>query len=82
MNNGYDVNQALQVIMQMKNEGRNPQVVLQGMMQQNPQMAQLLTQFQNMSKGKDPRKFVAQLARQRGMSEQNISAIQQMFNKQ
>ena len=55
---------------------------VQGMMQQNPQMAQLLTQFQNMSKGKDPRKFVAQLARQRGMSEQNISAIQQMFNKQ
>lgn len=81
MNNGYDVNQALQSIFQMKNTGRNPQAVLQMLMQQNPQMQQLMTQFQNMSNGRNPRDFLTQLARQNGVSEQNISAIQQMFQK-
>lgn len=81
MNKGYDINQALQSIFQMKNAGQNPQAILQMMMQQNPQIAQLMTQFQNMSSGKNPRDFITQLARQNGVSENNISAIKQMFNK-
>ena len=80
-NNGYDVNQALQSIFQMRNAGQNPQQILQIMLQQNPQMAQLMTQFQNMSKGKNPKQFITQMARQSGVNEQNISAIQQMFTK-
>ena len=81
MNNGYDVNQALQSVFQMRNAGRNPQQILQMMIQQNPQIKQLLTQFQNMSNGQNPRDFLTQLARQNGVSEQNISNIQQMFQK-
>lgn len=81
MNNQYDVNQALQNIIAMKKSGQNPKALLQIMMQQNPQVAQLMTQFQNMSKGQNPRNFVTQLARQNGLSEQNIADIQQMFNK-
>lgn len=81
MNNGYDVNQALQSIFQMKNAGQNPQAILQMMLQKNPQMQQLMTQFQNMSNGRNPKDFLTQLARQNGVSEQNISAIQQMFQK-
>lgn len=81
MNNGYDVNQALQNIIAMKNSGRNPQAILQMLMQQNPQVAQMMTQFRNMSNGQNPRDFITQMARQQGLSEQNISAIQQMFNK-
>lgn len=81
MNRGYDVNQALQSIFQMKQAGRNPQEVMQMLMQQNPQVAQLMTQFQNMSNGRNPRDFLIQLAKQNGVSEQNISAIQQMFSK-
>lgn len=81
MNNGYDVNQALQSLFQMKNAGHNPQQLLQTMIQQNPQIKQLLTQFQNMSNGQNPRDFLTQLARQNGVSEQNISNIQQMFQK-
>jgi DNA polymerase III gamma/tau subunit len=81
MNNGYDVNQALQGIFQMKNAGHNPQQILQMMIQQNPQVAQLMTQFRNMSNGQNPRDFITQMARQQGLSEQNISAIQQMFQK-
>ena len=81
MNNGYDVNQALQGLFQMRNAGRNPQQILQMMIQKNPQIQQLLTQFQNMSNGQNPRDFLTQLARQNGVSEQNISNIQQMFQK-
>jgi hypothetical protein len=79
MNNGYDVNQALQNIIAMKNSGKNPQAILQMLMQQNPQVAQMMTQFRNMSNGQNPRDFITQMARQQGLSEQNISAIQQMF---
>ena len=79
MNNGYDVNQALQYIFQMRNAGRNPQQIMQMLMQQNPQVAQMMTQFRNMSSGQNPRDFITQMARQQGLSEQNISAIQQMF---
>jgi hypothetical protein len=79
MNNGYDVNQALQNIIAMKNSGKNPQAILQMLMQQNPQVSQLMTQFRNMSNGQNPRDFITQMARQQGLSEQNISAIQQMF---
>ena len=81
MNNGYDVNQALQNIIAMKNSGKNPQMILQMLMQQNPQVSQMMTQFRNMSNGKNPRDFITQMARQNGLSEQNISAIQQMFTK-
>jgi hypothetical protein len=81
MNNPNNVNQALQSIFNMRNAGRNPQQVLQMLMQQNPQFGQLMTAFKNMSNGKNPRDFITQLARQNGVNEQNISAIQQMFNK-
>lgn len=81
MNNGYDVNQALQNLIAMRNSGKNPQVILQMLMQQNPQVGQLMTTFKNMSNGRNPKEFITQMARQNGISEQNISAIQQMFNK-
>jgi hypothetical protein len=81
MNNGYDINQALQNVIAMKNSGKNPQAILQMLMQQNPQVGQLMTTFKNMSNGRNPKEFVTQLARQNGVSEQNISAIQQMFTK-
>ena len=80
MNNGYDVNQALQSIFQMKNAGRNPQQILQMMIQQNPQMQQQLAVLQNMSKGKSPKEFFAQLAKQNGVSEQNLAQLMAMFH--
>jgi hypothetical protein len=81
MNNGYDVNQALQSIFQMKNAGRNPQQIMQMLIQQNPQMQQTLSVLQNMSKGKNPQEFFSQLAKQNGVSEQNMAQIMQMFGK-
>jgi hypothetical protein len=81
MNNGYDVNQALQSIFQMKNAGRNPQQIMQMLIQQNPQMQQSLYVLQNMSQGKSPKEFFAQLAKQNGVNEQNMQMIMQLFGK-
>ena len=79
MNNGYDVNQALQSIFQMKNAGRNPQQIMQMLIQHNPQYSQMLTQIRNMSQGRNPQEFVMQLARQNGVNEQNMAQLMQMF---
>ena len=81
MNNGYDVNQALQSIFQMKNTGRNPQQILQMMMQQNPQIQQQLAMLKNMSNGKSPKEFLMQLARQNGVNDKNMQQLSQMFAK-
>ena len=76
-----NINSNIQQIMNLKRQGKSPQAVMQMLMQQNPQVGQLITQFRNMSNGKNPRDFITQMARQNGLSEQNISAIQNMFKK-
>lgn len=79
MNNGYDVNQALQGLFQMRNAGQNPRAIMQMLIQRNPQYSQMLTQIRNMSNGRNPQEFVMQLARQNGVSEQNMAQLMQMF---
>jgi type VI protein secretion system component VasF len=79
MNNGYDVNQALQNIFAMKNAGQNPQAIMQMLIQRNPQYSQMLMQIRNMSQGRNPKEFVMQLARQNGANEQNLAQLMQMF---
>ena len=79
MNNGYDVNQALQSLFQMRNAGQNPQAIMQMLIQRNPQYSQMLTQIKNMSQGRNLREFVMQLAKQNGVSEQNLAQLMQMF---
>jgi hypothetical protein len=81
MNNNYDVNAAIQSIAQMRNAGRNPQQIMQLLMQQNPQLQQSLSMLQNMAKGKSPQEFFTQLARQNGVSDQNLQNIMQMIGK-
>ena len=77
MTNG--TNEQISALMSLKQRGMQPQQVMQMLMQQNPQLNLLMTQFQNMSKGQNPRDFVVQLAKQNGLSEQNINAIMQIF---
>ena len=79
MNN--NVNQMLQNIFAMKNAGRNPQQIMQMLMQNNPQMQSLMATMRNMANGKTPQEFIMQLARQNGVNEQNMSIISQMFGK-
>ena len=79
MNNGYDVNQALQSLFQMRNAGQNPRAIMQMLIQRNPQYSQMLTQIRNMSNGRNPQEFVMQLAKQNGVNEQNLAQLMQMF---
>ena len=80
MNNAYVVNQALQGLFQMRNAGRNPQQIMQMLIQRNPQYSQMLTQIRNMSQGRSTKEFVMQLARQNGVNDQNLQMLSQMFN--
>lgn len=75
-----DINQMLQSIFAMKNQGRNPQQIMQMLMQNNPQYKQTLATLQNMANGKSPQEFIMQLAKQNGVNEQNMESIMQMFN--
>ena len=62
---------------QMLRGAQNPQQMFQNMLQQNPQMNSALTQIQNSTQGANPKDVAMQLARQRGMSEQEVM---NMFN--
>jgi ABC-type molybdate transport system substrate-binding protein len=76
-----DINSVIQNIIQLKNSGRNPQAILQMMMQSNPQMHQYMAILKNMSNGKSAQEFITQLAKQNGVNEQNMNALSQMFGK-
>lgn len=78
-NSNVNINDTIQGLLALKNAGRNPNQIMQMLIQQNPQAQQMLTQLQNMAQGKDPRQFLSQLARQNGVNPQNISAIMQML---
>lgn len=80
MNN--QLNQLIQNIAIAKRSGKNPQQIMQRMLQSNPQYRQLLTQMQNMAQGRNPRDFIMQLARQNGVDEIGLQTIAQMFDNQ
>ena len=77
MNN--DVNAIISQIMALQKQGKNPQAVMQMLMQRNPNYQQAMQRLQNMAQGKNPQEFVMQLARQNGVNEQNLQAMQNMF---
>lgn len=62
---------------QMFRSHPNPQAMFQQMLQNNPQMSSALSQIQNSTQGSNPRDVAMQLARQRGISEQEVM---NMFN--
>ena len=64
-------------LFQMLRGVQNPQQMFQNMIMQNPQMSSALSQIQNSTQGANPKDVAMQLARQRGMSEQQVM---NMFN--
>lgn len=62
---------------QMLRGAQNPQQMFQNILQQNPQISSALSQIQNSTQGANPRDVAMQLARQRGVSEQEVM---NMFN--
>lgn len=77
MNN--DVNNRIQAIMQLKQQGLTPQSAMQMLMQRNPNYKLAMQRLNNMAQGRDMKEFVMQLARQNGVSQENLQAIQGLF---
>ena len=73
------MNEAVNAILNLKRQGYSPQAVMNMMAQQNPQLQMVATQMRNMAQGRSPREFITQLARQNGMSEENLNEIMKMF---
>jgi hypothetical protein len=66
---------------QMLRGAQNPQQMFQNMLQQNPQMSSALSQIQNSTQGSNPRDVAMQLAKQRGMSEQQVMSMFNALNR-
>lgn len=78
MNN--QLNQFLQNIMVAQRQGKNPQVIMQQMIQQNPQTRQMITQMRNMAGNRSPQEFIMQLAKQNGADDNALQMISQILN--
>lgn len=66
MNNNF-----FQMVQQMQ-QYKNPQQMFMGMMQQNPQMQKQMQTMQNVSGGRSVEQTVRQLAKQQGISEEQL----------
>lgn len=77
-----NVNENLKQIMLLKQQGKNPQQVMQMLIQQNPQLRQTLAQMKNMAGDRNPKEFVMQMARQNGVGEATLGMISDIFNNQ
>lgn len=78
--NNNQLNYALQNIANAKRQGKNPQMVMNMMLQQNPQMQQTLTQLKNMVGNRNPKEFFMQMAKQNGVEETTLVMLNQMFD--
>ena len=77
MNNNY--NQILQQIIGFANSGKNPQAIMQMLLQKNPQYNQTMAQLQNMAQGKPMNEFVMQLARQKGVDNNTLQQLERII---
>lgn len=66
-------------IMQLMKGGGNPQQIIQQMLNNNPQAQQTFRQLQNMAGDMNPRDFAIQLAKQNGMTEQQLMDFAKRF---
>jgi hypothetical protein len=64
-------------ILQMFTQSPNPSAMLQTHLQNNPALATQLNQIQNSTKGSNPKDIAMNMARQRGIPEQQVM---QWFN--
>lgn len=62
-------------ILQIFNSGMNPQVLVNQMLQSNPQARLFLQQIQNQSNGRSPKEMAIQYARQRGISDEELMKL-------
>ena len=76
MNNNF-----FQVVQQFQ-QAQNPKQAFMGMIQQNPQVQQKMQKAQNISGGRSMEQTVRQLAKQQGISEEQLmQAYNSLANK-
>lgn len=78
--NNNQLNYLLQNIANAKRQGKNPQMVMNMMLQQNPQIQQTLMQLKNMVGDRNPKEFFMQMAKQNGVEEATLGMLNQMFD--
>ena len=76
-----NINQTLQNIINMANAGRNPQQLMQMLVQRNPRINQALTQLKNMAGNKSMPEFIEQYAKHNGVDQNTISQLTQIMGK-
>lgn len=74
-----DINEIIQSVLQARSMGKDPNMIVQMLVKQNPNLQQMMVRMQNMAKGRNVNEFVMQMAKQNGVNEQNIQALQQIF---
>lgn len=75
-----DINSVIQNIISLHDSGGNPQQIIQQMMQQGTPINQMQMQMKNMAQGRSPQEFILQMARQNGVSEENIQGLSRILS--
>jgi hypothetical protein len=68
-------------MMNMMSNANNPQAMLEAMFQQNPQLRQTMEQLKNSSGGASPEQIARQLAKQNGISEEQLMHLYNKIHK-
>lgn len=76
MNNGGNI---FNLVKMIQSSG-NPAQFVQNLVASNPQAQGILQQVQNSTQGADPRNIALQLAKQRGISENDVMSMFNMLN--
>ena len=74
-----DINDRISNIVNMANAGKNPQELMNQLVKSNPQISQMMNQMNNMRGNMSMQDFVLQIAKQNGVSEQNIQSLVNLF---
>ena len=75
------LNQNIDAIINMANTNKNPQQIIQMLIQSRPEIKQMMTQIQNMAQGRTPKEFITQLARQNGVDQNRIDQLMKIIGQ-
>lgn len=81
--NAQELNRRAEMIINMANNGMNPQSVMQQLMGKNAQypqqINQAMTQMKNMAGGRSMPEFYIQILKQNGLTEQNAIGLSRLM---
>ena len=74
-----DINQTIERIIALHDSGGDPNKMMQSMISKHPNIQQMGIQFNNIKQGRSNNEFYLQMARQAGVSEQNIKGLSRIL---